>query len=128
MYFASYGTFVSRNCSWLLGILAYISLLLAALQVGLAAVSATNERDDRRFSLAAYQTSIILILAPMGLCVTTMLLYVTLFFFRLMSALRFYKVRGDSWKTESAHYIESMNSLSLTSIVIPIFLVHDCSP
>jgi hypothetical protein len=88
LYPATYGSFFKRNFGWLLGVFAYTSTLLAAMQVGLAAVSIPMERTDSVFIMAAYEISIVFMIAPVIICFITVLLYMALFLFHLISTLR----------------------------------------
>jgi hypothetical protein len=88
LYPATYGTFFRRNFGWLLGVFAYISTLLAAMQVGLAAISVPTERVHSIFNVTAYKFALIITIAPAIIGLITVLLYAALFLFHLLSAFK----------------------------------------
>ncbi|KAK5940014.1 hypothetical protein PMZ80_007432 [Knufia obscura] len=72
--YTSYGSFFARNTAWIVGATVYISVVLTAMQVGLA----TKElQDSIAFSRVSYGFTLLAIVAPLGgLALVTVLLMV----------------------------------------------------
>lgn len=90
LYPNEYSSFLKRNFGWIFIVFAYASIILSALQVGLATDSG---RDNATFQGAAYGFGITCIFAPLVTALLAFALYSSLFIFHVTIALRFVKVR-----------------------------------
>jgi len=80
-----YSTFVQRNFAWFLTVVVYITLVLTAMQVGIA----TDElKNNAAFSRASYGFTVFAILAPLGLGGTIAVVVAVLFVGNVIFALR----------------------------------------
>lgn len=81
-----YGTFFNRNFAWLIVVFAYITVVLTAMQVGLA-LNINDFKDDSRLQKASYGFSVfsmVLVAAAVGLAV---ILFVLIFIYNLVETL-----------------------------------------
>lgn len=87
-----YGTFFSRNFAWLIAVFAYITVVLTAMQVGLA-LNIKGFKDDSRLQNAAYGFSVfsmVLVTAVVGLGV---MLFLLIFVYNLVETVIAHSVR-----------------------------------
>jgi uncharacterized membrane protein len=78
--YREYSTFLHRNFAWVLTAIVYITIVLTAMQVGLA----TNElKDDDRFHHASYGFTVFSIVAPLILVFVVVVLLLALVVFNL---------------------------------------------
>ncbi|KAG9239768.1 hypothetical protein BJ875DRAFT_365010 [Amylocarpus encephaloides] len=87
-----YGTFFSRNFAWLIVVFAYITVVLTAMQVGLA-LDIKGFKDDVRLQNAAYGFSVfsmVLVAAVVGLGV---ILFLLIFVYNLVETVIAHSVR-----------------------------------
>ncbi|MCJ1340584.1 hypothetical protein MMC09_005880 [Bachmanniomyces sp. S44760] len=83
-----YSVFVQRNFAWFLSAVVYITIVLTAMQVGLATERLGN---DDRFQRASYGFTVFSILAPLiGLAVVALLLFF-FFMFNFLATIAFLK-------------------------------------
>ncbi|KAK5997652.1 hypothetical protein PT974_00007 [Cladobotryum mycophilum] len=80
-----YSTYFERNFKWVLTAIVYISVVLAAMQVGLAT---TELKDNARFSRASYGFTMFSILAPLITLVMGAIIMLMLAAFNVRFALR----------------------------------------
>lgn len=83
--YTEYGTFFTRNISWMLTVLLLITTLLSALQVGLAS---PQSQDHPTFASVSWVFSIISILAPIATTALVFFLFVLFFLINLFHTLR----------------------------------------
>jgi hypothetical protein len=78
-----YSTFFRRNFGWVLLIFIYMTIILTAIQVGLATVFL---RDDHRFQQASYGFAVFSIVSPVAVTVFAALLFLYLFLNNVLMA------------------------------------------
>lgn len=82
--YTTYGSFLERNTAWIISAIVYITVVLTAMQVGLA----TKElQDSAAFSSVSYGFSVFAIVAPIGGLAFVLVLLLVLIPFNLTYAL-----------------------------------------
>ena len=83
--YTSYSSFVQKNTAWFLVVIIYVTIVLTAMQVGLA----THQlQDNRAFNRASYGFTVLSILAPLILLVAMVVITLGLILFNLIYTLR----------------------------------------
>ena len=81
----TYSSFIGQNFAWVLTVIIYITIVLTAMQVGLA----TNElQSSQIFNRASYGFTVFSILAPLGILLALLLVLLMLIVFNLDYAVR----------------------------------------
>lgn len=83
-----YSVFVQRNFAWIIAAFVYITIVLTAMQVGLAT---DRLRNDERFQNASYGFTVFAILAPIAALGVLAVLLIVLVFFNFREALKLKK-------------------------------------
>ena len=87
-YFYSYHTyasFIEQNFAWVLTVIVYITIVLTAMQVGLAT---TELQSSKSFNRASYGFTVFSIMAPWGILLALLLVLLILIIFNLDHAFR----------------------------------------
>jgi hypothetical protein len=95
-----YSTYISRNFAWLLIAIIYITVVLTAMQVGLAT---TQLKDSNQFNRASYGFTVFSILAPLAGIAAVAIIVLGLVLFNLSYTLH---QRGKT-QTKYQHVFES---------------------
>lgn len=83
--YSTYSSFIQKHTAWFLVVIVYITIVLTAMQVGLA----THQlQDNRAFNRASYGFTIFSILAPLILLVVMVFVTLCLILFNLLYTLR----------------------------------------
>lgn len=99
--YTTYGSFFERNTAWIISATIYITVVLTAMQVGLA----TKElQDDATFSSVSYGFSIFAIVAPIGGLALVLVLLMILVPFNLTYALARRRKTGKSTASVSGKH------------------------
>ncbi|KAJ0415183.1 hypothetical protein BJY00DRAFT_305047 [Aspergillus carlsbadensis] len=93
-----YSTVLERNFAWVLTVIVYVTVVLTAMQVGLAT---TDLDDNARFNQASYIFTVFSILAPLAVLVMVAIVTLVLTFFNFRYALQ---RRTDSHHTFSQNF------------------------
>ena len=83
-----YKAFFSRNFAWLLAVFVYITVILSALQVGLAT---GRLQESSAFQKTSYGFAIVSIIAVMGTVLIILLVWLALFCYYLLSTWQYSK-------------------------------------
>jgi uncharacterized membrane protein len=76
---------MERNFAWVLTVIVYVTVVLTAMQVGLAT---TNLNEDAQFNQASYVFTVFSILAPLAVLVMVAIVTLVLTFFNFRYALQ----------------------------------------
>lgn len=87
----TYSSFVEQNFAWGLTVIIYITIVLTAMQVGLAT---TELRTSALFNRASYGFTVFSIMAPLGILVVALFVLVILIFLNLIYTV---KERHRAW-------------------------------
>lgn len=82
--YKTYGSFFDRNTAWIVGTIVYITVVLTAMQVGLAT---KQLQEDSGFNQASYGFAVLAIVGPLGSLLAIGLVIVVLVLFNLSYAL-----------------------------------------
>ena len=81
----TYANFIQQNFAWVLTVIVYITIVLTAMQVGLAT---TGLQNSQGFNQASYGFTIFSIVAPLAILLGMLLVLLILIFFNLNYAVR----------------------------------------
>ena len=81
----TYSSFIEKNFAWVLTVIVYITIVLTAMQVGLAT---TELGGSKLFNRASYGFTIFSIMAPLGILLVLLSVLLVLIIFNLLYALR----------------------------------------
>lgn len=96
-----YSVFVQRNFAWIIGAFVYITIVLTAMQVGLAT---DRLGKNERFQNASYGFTVFAILAPIAALGVLAVVLIVLIFFNLKEALKLKKKKPDRKPTYPMNY------------------------
>ena len=91
----TYSSFIEKNFAWVLTVIVYITIVLTAMQVGLAT---TELQISKSFNRASYGFTIFSIMAPLGILLILLLVLLVLIIFNLQHAV---KERRTTWEKSS---------------------------
>ena len=92
----TYGSFIGKNFAWVLTVIVYITIVLTAMQVGLAT---TELQSSHMFNRASYGFTVLSIMGPLGIVFILLLLLLILIVFNLNYAIKKRSVTRTSFPT-----------------------------
>ena len=96
----TYASFIDKNFAWVLTVIVYITIVLTAMQVGLAT---TELQSSQLFNRASYGFTVFAIMAPLGILFVLLLTVLILIIFNFKYAVRKRSVTRNSLPTLSQH-------------------------
>ncbi|MCJ1343048.1 hypothetical protein MMC31_001239 [Peltigera leucophlebia] len=95
-----YSVFLERNFAWIIGAFVYVTIVLTAMQVGLAT---DRLKNNERFQDASYGFTVFAILSPILAFGILAILLIVLVFFHLWEALKHKKKKSDRTSTNTGN-------------------------
>ena len=92
----TYGSFIGQNFAWVLTVIIYITIVLTAMQVGLAT---TELQSSHMFNRASYGFTVLSIMAPLGIVFVLLLVLLILIVFNFNYAIRKRSITRKSFPT-----------------------------
>ena len=91
----TYSSFIEKNFAWVLTVIVYITIVLTAMQVGLAT---TELQKSELFNRASYGFTVFSIMAPLGILLVLLFVLLILIVFNLIYALNKRRATCRSYK------------------------------
>ena len=92
----TYASFIGQNFAWVLTVIVYITIVLTAMQVGLAT---TELQSSQSFNRASYGFTVLSIMAPLGIVFVLLIVLLILIVFNLNYAIRKRSITRKSFPT-----------------------------